>query len=55
MSIVDQLMDYKRQYDEMDPYRRNQLNLTVIGAIVLAIALYFIINSFETVRHFVGK
>jgi|GEM_PF-6242255 len=55
MSIIDKIWDYKRQYDEMDPYRRNQLQLAVIGGIVLVIALYVIFNSIESVRRMFNR
>lgn len=55
MSIIDRIFEYKRQYDEMDPYRRNQLNVVVIGGIILSIALYLILNSVEGIRHFLNK
>ncbi|MFH1125588.1 MAG: hypothetical protein V1703_00540 [Candidatus Altiarchaeota archaeon] len=55
MSPIERLLDYKRQYEEMDPYRRNQLNLTVIGSIILIIALYLIMNSIEGIRSIFGK
>ena len=55
MSIFDKIGDTKRQYDEMDPFRRHQLQLAVIGSLVLIAALYLIINSFETLKGFFNR
>lgn len=55
MSIVDKIREYKLQYDEMDPYYRNQLHVAVIGGIVLIIALYYIVSSFEIIKDFFGR
>lgn len=54
MSLVDRLFEYKRRYDEMDPYEKEKLNLAVIGIVIVLVALYFILNSIETIRHFLG-
>jgi len=54
-SIIDKLWEYKRQYDEMDPYRKNQLHIAVIGSIVLVIALYLVVDSLGGIKKFFNK
>jgi hypothetical protein len=55
MSVFDKLWGFKRQYDEMDPYRRSQLNIAVIGVIVLLAALWVMAGSFSTLKNLFKK
>lgn len=54
MLVLDKLLEYKRRYDEMDSYEREKLNIAIVGSVVLLVALYLILNSVETIRHFLG-
>lgn len=55
MSIADKIRNYKSEYDEMDPYRKNQLHIVIIGVVVLLAALYVLFGSFETLRSFFSR
>lgn len=52
MSVFDKIRQYKEQYDEMDPYRREQLHMGVLGAIIVIVAAYLILNSLGVIEGF---